>query len=314
VIPTAGRRESLGRVLARLRGQRRRSGEFEVLVVRDATAQSPLGEQLDDAPRGTRTVAAKRPGASAARNAGWRAARGEVVLFLDDDIAAGPNLVDEHLGWHARHPEPTTAVLGHVAWSPDVRVTPFMRWLEHGTQFDFHSIRGEAGWGNFYTANVSLKREMLERTDGFDEDRFPFLYEDTDLGYRLREHGFRLLYHRRAEAEHLHATTLADWQGRMGAIARAERTWIALHPELEPHFHDRLVDAGAWPPSDGRLARAAVRFVPPRAPIVGRWVSERASVYYRQQLAPAFLAAWTEAQEEAPERSASSGGSPPGGP
>jgi cellulose synthase/poly-beta-1,6-N-acetylglucosamine synthase-like glycosyltransferase len=156
---------------------------------------------------------------------------------------------------------------------------------------------------------------MLERAGGFDEERFPFLYEDTDLGYRLYEHGFRLRYVRSADAEHLHPTTLADWQRRMAATARAERAWIDLHPELEPHFHDRLADAMACPPSNGRLARAGLRMIPPRLPLLGPWISERASIHYRQRLAPAFMAAWDEAQDdEAPERSASSGGSEPGGP
>src|SRR5581483_10094866 len=133
-------------------------------------------------------------------------------------------------------------------------------------------------------ANVSLKRQMLERVDGFDEERFPFLYKDTDLGYRLYEHGFHLLLRRPAGAEHLHATTLEDWKGRMAATARAERTWAELRPELGAHFHDRFADALQWPPSQGRLALLGLRFVHPRTPILGRWISERANVYYRQQL------------------------------
>ncbi|MCW3066771.1 MAG: glycosyltransferase family 2 protein, partial [Solirubrobacterales bacterium] len=266
-------------------------------------------------PLEARLLAGPAPGASAARNAGWRAATTDLVLFLGDDILASKRLLAEHLAFHERHREPELGALGHVRWARELQVTPFMRWLEHGTQFDFHSIRGEAGWGNFYTANVSLKRVMLERTGGFDEERFPFLYEDTDLGYRLREHGFRLLYHRRAEGEHLHPTTLEDWQGRMGAIARAERAWIALHPDHRPHFHDRLAEAAAWPPTRGRIALVGLRLVPPRTPILGPWISERASVHYRQQLAPAFMAAWAAAaQDDARERSTSSGGSPPSGP
>jgi GT2 family glycosyltransferase len=261
-------------------------------------------------------LARHAPPVGAARNAGWQAATSPLVLFLGDDILASRRLLVEHLAFHAHHPEPEEGALGHVRWARELDVTPFMRWLEHGTQFDYHSLEADdAGWGSFYTANVSLKRAMLERAGGFDEERFPFLYEDTDLGYRLREHGFRLLYHRRAEAEHLHATTLADWQGRMGAIARAERAWIALHPDHQPHFHDRLAEAAAWPPTRGRIALVGLRLVPPRTPILGPWISERASVHYRQQLAPAFMAAWdAAAQDDARERSASSGGSPPSGP
>jgi len=42
-----------------------------------------------------------------------------------------------------------------------------MRWLEQGIQFDYHRIEGiEAGWGRFFTANVSLKRALLDRAGG----------------------------------------------------------------------------------------------------------------------------------------------------
>ena len=48
-----------------------------------------------------------------------------------------------------------SAVLGHVRWAREVRVTPFMHWLDHGVQFDYPAIDGtEAGWGRFYGANV----------------------------------------------------------------------------------------------------------------------------------------------------------------
>ena len=313
VIPTLGQGGKLSRALDHL-ATARRAADVETIVVRDAKAENPGA--IDEAaararPYPTRVLDAPAPGASAARNAGWQAATTPLILFLGDDIFASRRLISEHLAFHARHPEPELGALGHVRWAKELDVTPFMRWLEHGTQFDYYSFRHtDPSWGNLYTANVSLKREMLDRVGGFDEERFPYLYEDTDLGYRLYEEGFRLRYVRRADAEHLHPATLADWQRRMAAVARAERTWVELHPDLEPHFHDRLTDAMSWPPSQGRLARAALRFIPPTVPVLGRKVSERASVHYRQQLAPAFLEAWDQARE----RSASSGGSEPGGP
>ena len=79
----------------------------------------------------------------------------------------------------------------------------------------------------FYTANVSVKRSMLELVHGFDEERFPFGYEDTDIGYRMSRHGFRLLYNPAARAQHLHAPTLEEWSRRVVRIARAERLWTS---------------------------------------------------------------------------------------
>ena len=65
-----------------------------------------------------------------------------------------------HLDAHVRHPDQSSAVLGHVDWHPEVPRNAVVRWLEwSGTQFDYPNIAGtDAGWGRFYSCNVSLKR------------------------------------------------------------------------------------------------------------------------------------------------------------
>lgn len=320
VIPTYRRPRELGRTLEALERQRPGTGPFEVVVVDDPREDDPaaVAAAVDAGrrPYPVRQLSRERPGVSAARNAGWRAARGPLVLFLGDDVLAAPDLVAEHLAWHDRHPDEPVGVLGSVRWARELPVTPFMRWLERGVQFDYGSIAGtEAGWGHFYTANVSLPRAALERVGGFDEERFPFGYEDLDLGHRLFETGFRLLHNAAAAAEHLHAPTVEEWRARMTTVARAEREWVRLHPELEPYFHDRLAAAAASPPARGRGARLA-RWVGPGVPVLGPRVWASADLRFRQALAPSFLAAWEDAQPEAgePERASSSGGSEPGGP
>jgi GT2 family glycosyltransferase len=235
---------------------------------------------------------AAAPGASAKRNAGWHVARAPLVHFLGDDILADPSLLEEHLNWHRRRGGDNVGVLGHVRWASEISTTPFMRWLDRGIQFDYPAIEGEeASWFNFYTANISLPGALLEEVEGFDEAGFPFLYEDLDLGYRLERRGFRLLYNRRAEGQHLHPTTLDDWRGRMAAVATAERHWVATYPEMPAYFHDRFADAAARPPARG-AGRYLVRWLSPEFPVLGRRAWDSADAYYRQRLAPAFLDQW----------------------
>lgn len=283
VIPTLGRRPTLARVLDRLAAQRGvPPGAFETVVALDAAAPA--------LPEGA--VRGARPGASSARNAGWRAARAPVVLFLDDDVLPDLGLVARHLAAHAERPAVEDAVLGDVRWAAELRVTPFMRWLERGLQFDFGSIVGEdAGPTRLYTANASVKRALLERVGGFDEERLPFGYEDLDLGLRLAAHGLRLRYDRAASAEHLHAMTLEEWEGTVRRIARAERAFVVKHPQMAPHFRDRLTAYDGWPPLRGRAARLA-RFVPERTPVLGPYVWSRAAAYWSQRLARPFMEAW----------------------
>ncbi|MFL5826944.1 MAG: glycosyltransferase family 2 protein, partial [Thermoleophilaceae bacterium] len=249
---------------------------------------------------------------SAARNAGWREIGTPLVLFLDDDVLPEPRLVEEHLDWHAHHPGMDVGVLGHVRCARELRVTPFMRWLDRGIQFDYGRIRGdEAGWGRFCTANVSVKRALLEAVDGFDE-ALPYGYEDLDIAKRAHDQqGFRLLYARNAVGEHLQRTSLELFKGRIERNALAERSFVRLHPEIRPYFRDLFEDARARGPVRGRAARLAA-VVPPRMPLLGPWVWERADVYFRQQLAPYFFAAWERAAQEEPAVSAS--GSSPSGP
>jgi GT2 family glycosyltransferase len=296
VIATLDRPEILGQTLDRLEYQTS-DPEFEVVVASDA-AERDLGAvktAIGERPYPITHAVADVPGVSATRNAGWRAAGGELILFIGDDMLPGGELVREHLDWHRANPDPQTAVLGYVRWARQVRTTAFMRWLEQGMQFDYPSIRGrEAGWWHFYAANASLKREQLERVDGFDE-KFRFGYEELDLAKRIHDKaGLRLLFNRRAEVEHLHPTTIDGWKERMRIVARAERQFLAKHPDADPYFVTKFERVMRLPPARGRAARLA-GWVPRSAPLIGRKVWESADAYFGQQLAPAFLAAWEDA-------------------
>ena len=305
VIPTFRRREELRRTLEALEAQSVAAGRFEVIAVDDPAKDdsSAVAAVLDAEARPFTVrqlhVSRSRNG-SESRNIGWRAAEAPLVLFLGDDILGDPALLAEHLEWHRRHPDPEIGVLGGVRWADELPRTAFMVWLERGIQFDYDRLEGEeAGWGMFYTANVSIKRAMLETVGGFDEERVPFRYEDTDLGFRLEEAGFRLLYNSGAGSQHLHYPTIEEWKARMAETAAAERRFVSLHPELEPYFERLLRDAAAQPARAARLARAALPTPLGSAPVLGPRLWWRADLYFRQQLAPEFLAAW-DAQAEVP--------------
>jgi GT2 family glycosyltransferase len=211
--------------------------------------------------------------------------------------------VAQHLDWHDRHPAPEFAVLGRVRWARELRVTPFMRWLDSGIQFDYGRIRGtDAGWGRFYTANVSVKRDLIERAGAFGEDDLPFGYEDLELALRMRRLGLRLLYNRRASAEHLHEMDLEFWKRRVPRIAVSEHQFTRMHPEVEAYFFKRFSAAAARPRQRGRAVSAA-RFVPRRLPVAGPFVWKRADLAFRQALAGPFLSAWNavDAGDPVPE-------------
>ena len=258
--------------------------------------ETNVSRLCDDAQRSfaSRVLRAPTPGAAAARNHGLVAARAPLVLFLDNDVLPERELVEEHLAWHRRYPEPAVGVLGRVRWADELTVTPFMRWLDRGIQFDFKAINGiEAGWGRLYTANVSLKRTFVCDAGGFNETDLPFGHEDLDLGFRLHQRGLRLLYNRSAVAEHLHPMDLAFWKKRVARIAVSERRFSELHPELPPYFYSLFSSALAVPLARGRGVRFG-RLIPPWFPVIGPRVWDSIDSLYRQELAIPFLAAWHE--------------------
>jgi GT2 family glycosyltransferase len=297
VIPTLGNDALLRRVLDGYERQDASPSSFEVIVVADRADRDP---HAVDAAIGQRRFPVRRlsgevAGASGARNTGWRAARAPLVLFTDDDTIPVPALVSEHLAWHERAGGEGVAVVGHVRWARGLRVTPFMRWLERGVQFEFSSIRGtEASWAHLYSCNCSLKRALIERVGGYDEERFPYGHEDLELGYRARDAGLRVRYNRRAVVEHDREMTIALWQARAARLAGSERRLCELHPEIEPMLWRRFADASSRPPQRGRAARLAGA-VPRWMPWVGPAVWDLADIYWRQQIAPQYLAAWDAA-------------------
>lgn len=269
VIPTYRRPRELQQALDAL------PEGVEVIVVADSREESPPGASLQ----------AAVPGASAARNLGWRHAGGDIVLFLGDDVIAGPGLIDAHLAAHDRG---ANAVLGRVDWAEELTITPFMRFLDGGFQFDYGKLSpGPIDWWSLYTANVSISRELLERSGGFDDEAFPFLYEDVELGYRLKDLGLRLVYEPGAEAEHLHAPTLEEYRERMRIVGAAERRMTEKHPEFPPYFQPRFDDVLAKRKPAG-LSGRLLSLLPGNAR-----VSASAEARWRYALAEAFMEGWS---------------------
>ncbi len=183
VVPTFKRPELLGRCLAALAGQDFDPAAYEVIVADDA-ASPPTREQVEAAAGRARSpvryvaVTGSR-GPAGARNAGIRAARGEVVAFTDDDCVPEPGWLSA--GVRAFDASPgVAAVTGRVVVPLPARPTDYERdtaGLEHA---------------EFVTANCFVRRDVLEQLGGFDERFTAAWREDSDLHFRLLRGGAAL--------------------------------------------------------------------------------------------------------------------------
>jgi glycosyltransferase involved in cell wall biosynthesis len=227
VIPTYNRAPVLRKALQAYLAQQKPSVIQELLVVDDGSTDdthSVVGEISLAAPFPIRYFRQENKGPAAARNVGIREARGEIILFTDDDIIPGPSLIAEHLEWHGKFPQPSNAVLGQVTWALEVNPTPFMKWYgSDGPLFSFAHFAGGAGleFHHFYTCNLSLKTSFLRDNGTFDEDFKSAAFEDIELGYRLEKAGMRLMYNPDALAYHRQHISFEE------ACRRAKRTEAA---------------------------------------------------------------------------------------
>jgi glycosyltransferase involved in cell wall biosynthesis len=119
VIPTRDRAEHLPRLFDGLRRQTLDADSFEVIVVADgaspATHAVLAGEVARGGPQLRVVTRAHAGGPGAARNAGWRAARGKLIAFTDDDCVPTPGW----LGTGLNAARPLTLVQGITRAHPE---------------------------------------------------------------------------------------------------------------------------------------------------------------------------------------------------
>lgn len=217
VIPSRNRPASLRRALLALAEQRAHPGAFEVVVSLDGE-DDPALSILDGfpAPFALRWRSQAHRGRAAARNAGAADARGEILWFLDDDLAPAPTCVSAHLRAHAAGG--LRAVLGPVP-IPDAGGSPLAAYRRLGFAARHRRmVRGDYRLRPVYAGNLSLPRSLFRAAGGFDESFDVYGHEDFELARRLLEAGVDLIYEPRAvavqyyekKARHLAIDTVAE--------------------------------------------------------------------------------------------------------
>lgn len=132
-------------------------------------------------PRSLRTLRIEtNRGPARARNAGWRAAAGQFVAFLDDDCTPQPGWLARGCAELEQHPE--AGVVQGATIAP-----PGFEAKNYGDHFVWRVITGQTPY--FEACNIFYRRAALEATGGFDED-FGWWGEDTAAGWRVLEAGW----------------------------------------------------------------------------------------------------------------------------
>ena len=85
---------------------------------------------------------------------------------------------------------------------------------------------------NFWTANVSVHKEVCEKVGDFDIAYRHYGVEDTEWGYRAEKIGCRVVYHPEAKATHEHdMSSLERFCERQRKVASNFVLFFRTHPE-----------------------------------------------------------------------------------
>jgi GT2 family glycosyltransferase len=275
IIPTWNGIEHLPVCLDALRAQT--YAHVEVIVVDNGSTDGSPAMVADQYPEVRLLALDRNLGLTGGNNAGFRAARGTILVSLNNDTEAEPHFVEALVSSLLDHPEAGMAaakmrlfdrrdVLHSAGDGYGVDGIPFNRgvWQRDEGQFD------EPGWifGGCGGA-VAYRRAMLDQAGLFDESFFMYC-EDVDLNWRSQLTGWRCWYTPQAVVYHKLSATGG---GPIASFYTGRNTlWVIAknYPGALLRRHWPQVFGAQW-----RIARDALR----------AWRGEAARARLRGQIA-----------------------------
>jgi GT2 family glycosyltransferase len=233
--------------------------DTEIAVIDNASADGTATLVRARLPQATLLESPQNLGFAAGSNRGATLTRAPVLLFINPDTRFAPE-APAHLAAAVR--DPRVGAAGCKLVFPDGRIQ------SAGGVLGANGFAAQRGWGELdrgqfdapaavdYVpgAALAIRRSVFEEVGGFHPGYFPGFYEDAELCWRLRRHGYEVRYVPEPAIVHLESLSMRPrldyWlhRNRMLFLVRNPDAWAGLGTE------------GAWLVREhiGPLARALV--------------------------------------------------------
>ena len=322
-------RERLATCLASLEAQVVPEGwQHEVVLVDNASSDDSVALVERSFPGVTVVRRASNGGYGAGANAALAVVDADFVVVVNNDAWFEPDLVHQLVtpmladdtigattatvlleGVFVRDPEGDFTAHDGVRWSRDTTGRDDAVPLINSTG-NLVSVSGngrDRGWLSpvgtpfpeevfgFHGGACALRRRALDEVGDFDERLFMY-YEDTDLSWRLRRHGWRVTWAERAVSHHAHAASsgtgsrlFVRWNTRNRVVVALRNAPLRTLPSVVVRAAASTARAAlevARAPSDrarrdaaaGRLVGLAEAAAAGPAALRHRWTSRHAAV------------------------------------
>jgi glycosyltransferase involved in cell wall biosynthesis len=211
VIAIEGEAERVPTLMAHLERQAYPASRIEIVLVihpHAVAARAAARHSAEGAPIPTRILVGEGPFLTSLLNQGIRAASGEYVLLLDEELLPSPHWVEQHMaamlraGGHA-------CTVGTLLPHPQLEGTALTAWFMSGAR-TLGDSEGPLGYLDWRRNNLCLPRAVLLESGGFSEQFVEPQFADAELAYRLSHLGLPGLYVPRAVTYVSYATTFEE--------------------------------------------------------------------------------------------------------
>jgi GT2 family glycosyltransferase len=228
---------------------------IEIIVVDNASSDGTAAIVARDFPQVKLVHTPTNLGVAGGNNTGFRTAAGDILVLTNVDTKASPNWIEVLV--QAMLSDPTIGIASSKLLYPEGTiqygggiVDPRQGFARHGAAGEKNVSDSQIRDIDFATgASLAIRRAALEQIGLEDEAYFPIDYEDSDLSYRARQAGWRVVYVPDAVSTHYESSTvkslaphrvLSSQVGRLrfiakfwsdeqliGAFLPAETRWLA---------------------------------------------------------------------------------------
>ena len=257
IIPTYQSKKLIKNTLQTLNFQRGYTGEDYEAVVIDDGSDDGTREYIKGINRNyelkyiylDRSSESSR---SRARNAGIKAACGEIIIFIDGDMLVKENYLQETdrcfkvredivvignrvmLDKEVPHEEVSK---DRYYEGPEFKINTFkkleMRHIVY-SELSYNSSCHIYPWLQAFSCNMAIPKRLMEEYGYFDEQFKGWGLEDVELGYRLYKNGAKIIINNRTEAFHQYHWNMdraKNNDGKNNDIERNTLYFIEKHPE-----------------------------------------------------------------------------------